>query len=148
MAKTLKIPYAKQMSQYCGPACLEMVLRYYGIDKKQEEIAREISPIPWFGYTVKELIDYMENQGFKVELTEKSNIEELIKNVDKGIPTIIVQRLNAQTKQPHYRIVTGYTDKHITLHDPELFDATDIPKSLVNHLWDINGNKAAVTIRR
>ncbi|MFH1332793.1 MAG: C39 family peptidase [archaeon] len=148
MEKTLKVPYIKQWPYYCGPACLEMVLRYHGIEKTQDEIGREISPVPYFGYTTSQLKEYAEKQGFQATLTKHSNITELIKNIDAEIPTIILQWLNIEKKQPHFRVAIGHKENKITVRDPELSPEILLPESLLNYFWDINGKKIALAIQK
>ena len=148
MNKKLDVPYVKQISNYGGPACLEMVLKYHGLDKTQFEIGSEISPIPYFGYTVGDIANYAKNHGFCVDINEHSSIDRLIRNIDQGLPTIILQKLTIQNNQPHFRVAIGYHNRRISIHDPELFDDVSLPETSFNYIWDLNGRNIAITLKK
>lgn len=46
----LRVPYRTQLADgYCLPACVEMVLAYWGLKVSQEKIARQLKTIPGVG---------------------------------------------------------------------------------------------------
>lgn len=40
---------------YCGPACLKMVMEYYGVDKSEEEVAEKCGRDPDLGTDAESL---------------------------------------------------------------------------------------------
>lgn len=60
--KTLSVPIKKQEKEwYCGPASVQMVLAYHGINKTQSHIAGQIGTIP-AGSDIPPMTTYLNNQ--------------------------------------------------------------------------------------
>jgi len=41
-AQVLNVPFTKQQSDYCGPAALSSIFKYYGLDIPQKEIGEKV----------------------------------------------------------------------------------------------------------
>ncbi len=150
MAKTLRIPYVRQRMYYCGPACLEMALRFYDINKNQSEIANAINTMPYFGYTIDELMEYTNSLGLQAELKERSTIGYLVNNVNHDIPTLVLQWQTIDQNERHYRTVIGYEPRKIIFHDPdpEFGDSLYLSNALFEELWTVSKNRISLAIKK
>jgi len=143
LAHFINVPFHYQeIDYYCGPACLEMVFDYYGEDISQFEIAdvaRTIGepeystytdelrraahfsnistsmgdemPENITGYTLRKL-GYAAFEAHDMDLTQLKNF------VDQDRPLILLMWYREGSPYGHYRVVTGYNETHVFLHDP------------------------------
>jgi len=138
------VPFHYQdIDYYCGPACLEMVFDYYGEDINQFEIAdvaRTIGEPFWStypdelrraahfsnistskgaeipdenitGYTLRKL-------GYATFETHDMDLTQLKSYIDQDKPLILLMFYRIGSPYGHYRVVTGYNETHVFLHDP------------------------------
>jgi uncharacterized protein YvpB len=144
VAHFISVPfYYQDTDYYCGPACLAMVFDYYGENISQSEIAdvaRTIGEPVWStfsdelrraahfsnistskgeeipdenitGYTLRKLgYAAFENQGM--------NLAQVKSYMDQDKPLILLMYYSEAHVSTHYRVVTGYNETHIFLHDP------------------------------
>jgi len=141
---SINVPFHYQdVDYYCGPACLEMVFDYYGEDINQSEIADvartigepvystftdelrraahfsnistsmgdEIPDCNITGYTLRSL-GYVAFEAHGMDLTQLKNY------IRQDKPLILLMWYSGLHKSTHYRVVTGYNETHVFLHDP------------------------------
>ena len=108
----------KQKKMMCGPASLEIVLRYYGEDKNQIELKKMLGSNILTGTTNKKMIEISRNLGFKSQFKFNSSIGEIEKLILKKIPPIIGWFTPEGTS--HYSVVQGIDKNYIFIVDPEL----------------------------
>lgn len=116
------IPGFKQSPFYCGPACLKMILHYYGREVSEEEIAQVAKPTFESGTSVENLLLAAEAFGLVGEWHEEGTIEELRTYAEKDIPVIVEWFSSGEGPEPgepHYSIIVGVSDTHIFILDPE-----------------------------
>ena len=60
-------PYEQKSKGYCGPACLKMVLEYYGIVKDEEELAELAECTPQYGVSGEAItfLGYQDHDAFR-----------------------------------------------------------------------------------
>ncbi|MDI6691648.1 MAG: C39 family peptidase [Candidatus Bathyarchaeota archaeon] len=172
VAHYIDVPFHYQDTDYyCGPACLEMVFDYYGEDINQSEIAdvartigepvystftdelrraahfsniststgAEIPDHNISGYTLRDL-GYAAFEAYNMDLTQLQNY------VDQNKPLILLMWYSEAHVYGHYRVVTGYNETHIFLHDPwALSGKYGGPNIVLNYtlfsdLWSYSGN--------
>jgi len=167
----ISVPFHYQINNYyCGPATLEMIFDYYGEDISQTEIADVARTFPYItgrdelrraahfsnlstslgdemlgnitGYSARK-IGYaaFEQWGLAID-----NLKTLI---NMGDPTIVLMWWTPSKDYGHYRVVIGYNETHITMHDPWNKDAwggtyggpnlTMIYSAFLD-LWEYSGN--------
>jgi parallel beta-helix repeat protein len=136
----LPVPFHYQVKDYyCGPAALEMIFDYYGEDISQVEIADvartyadttysdELRRAAHFSNLSTSLGDEMvENitgystRKFGYAAFEQSGlaIDDLKNSIDGGEPLIVLMWWTSAKIYGHYRVVVGYNDTHIIMHDP------------------------------
>jgi ABC-type bacteriocin/lantibiotic exporter with double-glycine peptidase domain len=112
----LKLKPYKQSRGYCGPACLKIVLGYYGIIKSEKELAKMTKTSCAKGCEEKNIVSAAKKLGFKAYVKQKSSIAELRRLVKKGIP-VIVDWFSPE-EAGHYSVVVGFEKDKIILADP------------------------------
>jgi ABC-type bacteriocin/lantibiotic exporter with double-glycine peptidase domain len=143
----LDVPFRPQPPDHCGTACLEMVLRYHGVEVDFEQLRNEVH-VPALGGTIPDLIaDYAVNKGLQACVT-RGDLTNLRDWLDERAPPIVLFG-PFQTGQTngHFVVVTGITDdtSGIRLHSgnkPDTWlDAGEFMKR-----WDA-GRNTVILIR-
>ena len=141
VAHFITVPFHYQDTYYyCGPASLEMVFDYYGEDINQSEIAdvarthpnetitdelrraahfsnistsggAEIPDKNITGYTLRKL-------GYAGFENQDMNLTQLKSYIDEDKPLILLMWYSGFHASTHYRVVTGYNETHVFVHDP------------------------------
>ncbi len=121
-------PFQETLHQgMCGPACLKMVLDYWGIHRTEKEIA-DLRQIPSDTNTSDEEIKKIaESFGMKVEIKSQSGFEDIFYWIDKKVPVIVdwftrgrSDYSDSEVADGHYSVVVGLDDSFIYLQDPEI----------------------------
>jgi tetratricopeptide (TPR) repeat protein len=114
-----------QKSNYCVPASLEMILRYYGINITQDEIASHI--FDFTGSKLSTTVDYLENNGYECRyfIGKKELYQELLK---KKIPILLSVDFEHSS---HVQVMTGYDSVFDFYHiqEPNLLDTMYVSAS-------------------
>ena len=106
---------------YCGPACLAMVLNYW--DGKgsfsQQKITDDIFDSENQATYNSEMVLYPRTQGF-ASYSFQGDLRILKEVVAKGIPVIVLTKPIKQIPKGHYRVVIGFDDgrEQVIFHDP------------------------------
>jgi len=139
-AAYVAVPFHYQLKDYyCGPAALEMVFDYYGNDINQIEIA-DVARTSLGATYSDELIraahfsNLSTSQGDEMfdNITGYSarkvgyaafermglTIDYLKDLINKEEPIIVLMHYSSAEVYSHYRVVVGYNDTHILMHDP------------------------------
>ena len=129
----------KQKKRMCGPASLEIVLRYYGKNKNQNELKKMLGSSILMGTTNSSMIEISKKLGFKVQFKTNSSIEEIRKLISNKIPPII--GWITPRGGSHYSVVQGIDKKYIFIVDPELnkvrkFKIEDFSKRWLDVNWE------------
>jgi len=114
MAK-IKIKPIKQSRGYCGPACLKMILDYYGIKLSQNKIAKLTKTSRIYGCREKNIVKLAKKLGFKAIVKANSNINELRKLTNKGIP--VIAAWTSPEEGSHYSVISGFQGRKILIAD-------------------------------
>lgn len=113
---TLDVPFVKQRSEFCGPAALSSVLRYYGINITQEKIAEKVHIPKLKGALITDLQNYAKRKGFKTQLST-GDIENIKKYIKRKIPVILLVDYGFWViSKPHYIVVIGYNEEGVIAH--------------------------------
>jgi ABC-type bacteriocin/lantibiotic exporter with double-glycine peptidase domain len=113
----LSVKPFRQRTGYCGPASLKMVLRYYGEDRSEEELARLTNCSEERGVEAEQLTKVAKEFGFQAEIVDNAEIDTIREFViDKKIP-IIVDWFSED--DGHYSVVTDIDQENIYIQDPE-----------------------------
>lgn len=144
MTKLLDVkPFQETLNMsYCGPAALKMVLDFYGIEKTEKELADLCNHSLELGIDDKSIKKTAESFGFKVEVTNFSEFEDIQNWLDRGIPIIVDWFTTGRRDYPedsvavgHYSVVVGLNDEYIYLQDPEVGRMRKIKKEDFKSVW-------------
>ena len=141
----------RQSSGLCGPACLKIVLDYYGIKKSEKEVANLSGSTHTKGVGAEGLLKAAKALGLKAFYKDFSEIKDLKDYVlVKKIPVIVDW---FSTNDGHYSVVVGIDDENIYMQDPELGKLRTMDLETFKRVWfDYSGNflhsKDQIIIRR
>ena len=129
----------KQLNNYCGPACMAAVMRYYGKDFTQEAIGRAMYDSSSGATHGADMLFYARKQGFAA-YSWNSSISDVKRRIAAGFPIIVLQQNSLEDKSGHYRVLVGYDDAKSTFHaiDP-YYDRTKLSYSECETLWSKMG---------
>jgi ABC-type bacteriocin/lantibiotic exporter with double-glycine peptidase domain len=112
---SIKLNPFTQTPGFCGPACLKMILEYYGIFVSEEEIAKISFASKENGTSLNGIVKAAKHFGFKVFLKDESSLDDLKYFIIRQIPIIVDWFCE---DDGHYSIVTGINDNKILFIDP------------------------------
>ena len=114
----LAIPFFHQKTEFtCGPASLEMVMRFLGKRVSEEKIRREAGTAREHGTSHQGMIEAATKEGFYCYINEASSLHEAKHFLELHIP-VIVDYTEPSDDEGHYAVVTGFSDNAIILNDP------------------------------
>ncbi len=104
------VPYLRQERFFCGPACLGMVLGYYGVIIPQERLAEEFYRKKLSGSINLDLLVSARRHGFAAAM-HRGSAELLRDYLDRNIPVIALVRVSTDPDRFHYLVIIGYNDE-------------------------------------
>ena len=145
----LSVPSVQQVPERCGPAALEMVLRYYGADEAQAtEGASAYDPI-LRGSLITDLAAAARRAGFDAEVGTLT-LDSLVAELAAGVPPIVLyQNGRAPLTVPHFAVLTGWDPRRevFTLNEgkavPRVMARADLARR-----WRTAGSLALLIRRR
>jgi|GEM_PF-3872996 Flp pilus assembly protein TadD len=138
-AVRLEIPYVRGAKEFCGPASIAMVLRYWGEEVDQIEIGKEVGISPGKGMDNGLALLYFKKRGRYIAYSKKGDVEFLKEKISMGIPVIVAQMMGRGRNIPHARVVSGFgrsmgVDVFIT-EDPGIKKGYMIPVDEFLEIW-------------
>ncbi len=129
-----KIIYRHQQNDwYCGPACLQMVLSYFGIRKSQDALARMAKTSKRSGTTRKNLLLAVRRFGLAAFQKEKMTLWDLRHIIADHMIMINYPELSEDID--HYAVVDRLTAKSIRFFDPWNGEKYAIPLGTFARRW-------------
>lgn len=127
---------------YCGPACLKMVLAYFGIEKTEEEVATLCNRDSVLGTNAMAIKHAAETYGMQVEVQNGANFEDIRSWLAKKIPIIVnwftrgrSDYSDSTVPDGHYSVVVGLDESRIYLQDPEIGELRTINRDDFLRVW-------------
>lgn len=148
----IQVPLCCQETKYtCGVACVQSFLKCYGMDYRQDVLARELNTKPILGTDFQAIIRFMEKRGFEAYFVEGLKVRDIVSYINNGITPLLI--LQAWPDDPvsyetdwadnHYVIACGYSEDRIYFMDPyTLANYAYIPNKELPERWhavDENG---------
>lgn len=122
MSRILSIPHKVQLADgYCLPACAQMVLAYWGEERDQKKLARQLQTIDGAGTPGSRLTRLAER---RIEVIYRSGeLTDLQQAITQAIPPIALVRTAdllywGDLDFAHAVVVVGIDQKSVLLHDP------------------------------
>lgn len=98
----LEVPHFKQQHPHtCLPACVQMVLAYWGKTHNEEELAQAFATVPVWGTRPENVVAGLEKLGYHALWFQGATFERLLELLDHGWPIIVFVRA---VDLPHGRI--------------------------------------------
>ena len=115
----LEVPYVRQAENYCGPAVLAMLLRYWTHPADHHELAGRFKPFPKQGLSGLELKNLAAAEGFQA-YSFAGDAPEMLEHLRQGRPLITVIDPSILTTNNHYVVLVGWDEsrREWILHDP------------------------------
>lgn len=108
------VPYVRQERLLCGPACLGMVLGYYGVTIPQERLADELYRKELSGTLNLDLLVAARRHGFDAGM-HRGSLELVRDYLRREVPVIALVRVSQKPERYHYLVIFGYDDEKETL---------------------------------
>ena len=147
--RALDVPLIRQAQEHCGPAALEMVLRFYGADSTaHREAERAYDPV-LHGALITDLAAAARRAGFEAGIATLGD-SALVALIEQGVPPIVLyQNGRSPVTVPHYAVVVGWNgaSETFTLHDGSA-NARTMKRAEMAGRWRTAGNQALVVRRR
>ncbi len=131
----IDLPTGRQTFDFdCGAKALQLVMAYYGIDVREDELLEELKP-DGDGVPVQNMISVAEKKGFQVVAKCGFSLGEIKQFVDEKRPVIVLVQAWAEkymtlddwredNEDGHYAILIGYQGNIIVFEDPASFRKT------------------------
>jgi len=140
---------ARQSTEYtCGPAALQAVLRYWGKDVAEEEIATLAGTTSEVGTFPEDLARSARALGFKAEVREGLTLDEVATFTAAGHPMIALAQVWLSAKSlggrsveeewdsGHYIVVLGVDRDYVYFQDPYvLMSKAFMPRKVFEAHW-------------
>lgn len=150
----LFVPHVRQIEDgYCLPACVEMVLAFYGIHRPQAQIAKQLDIIEGAGIPAPRILRLASRQLQIVR--QQGEVSDLIALLNESIPPIMEVSTAQLThwhgeESQHVVLLTaiqGDIDGTATINDPAFDAPMNLPMNELILAWLDRDNYFA-TIRR
>lgn len=144
MKKMLKIkPFQETLNAgMCGPASLKIVLKYYGIEASEKELAKFTGASLDLGTDDKGIVKAAKHFGLKAKIKNGSSFKDIEKYLDEEVPVIVdwftrgrQDYSDSFVADGHYSVVCGLDDKYIYLQDPEIGKIRKLEKEDFLTVW-------------
>ncbi|HLQ33655.1 MAG TPA: C39 family peptidase [Chloroflexota bacterium] len=122
----------------CAPVTAEMVLSYYGISKRQTEIAPVLRPHPKnFSVRMDQIAAYLEQFGLEGQPLIGGSVAQLKALVSNNVPVVVEDQLSLQDDYGHFRVVRGFDDAAgVVIFGDSYFGPTNrLTYGLYQELW-------------
>lgn len=142
-------PFA-QSPDFCGPACLKMVLEFYGVKKSEAELVKLSGADRLHGATGEELVEAAKKLGFIAELRDNCELDDIRHYLEQGTPVIVDWFSH---DDGHYSVVVDMDEENIFLQDPEVGSLKALDHVTFKRVWfdfepDFLTNPSQIIIRR
>lgn len=136
-------PSVTQLRNHCGPASVELCMRYFGTSAEQVAVAREIKH-PDGGTPVHRMRRYMDAAGFHTRRIE-ADLARLMAILDGGIPVILEEDYSTTR---HVAVAIGYDERRqiLEVQDPMTHEVRETRFSELPKLREFSNHGALVAV--
>ncbi|MBV8087012.1 MAG: C39 family peptidase, partial [Chloroflexi bacterium] len=122
----------------CAPVTAEMVLSFYGINKRQTEIATVLKPNSKnLDLRIDQIQTYVQQFGLDAQPYVGGTFAQVKALVSNGIPVVTEDQLSLQDDYGHFRVARGFDDSAgvIIFGDSYYGPTNRISYALYDELW-------------
>ncbi len=140
-------PFRQEHAHTCLPACVRIVLDYWGHESSEGELARACGSIPFLGTSPTDAVEGLEELGYRAIWFENATLERLIDLLEEEWPVIVFLRA---TDLPHGRaglhavVVSGLEGGQVMCVDPAIGQELHLTISNFVQAWSALGNQGMV----
>lgn len=117
MFSTLPVPYYQQLRNgYCLPACVQMVLAYWGLARSQPELAKQLQTIEDAG-TPASRVKNLATNNLQVTYSD-GELDALRVALEQNIPPIVFVNTG---ELPYWSIATAHAVVVVGIHNQTVF---------------------------
>jgi len=154
------VPHVRQQPDFCGEACIAMVLQKLGHTTTQDHIFNlsGVDPALGRGCTTRDMETVLKRIGIKVgkvwnmidpkraSTQVEDRFNDLLADLHKGIPSIVCMRYSDRPNtSEHFRLILGYDAKQdeVIYHEPAEVKGAyrRMKRSLFIKLWPLKYKK-------
>lgn len=128
-AEILQVPHLRQQRDWsCGPACVRMVLRYFGEDVSESDLIEALSASDRDGTSPERIMQHLRARGLAVRQRRKADIRWLQLQASARTPVLVACQDWAHKPgrtdyahswdNGHYAVVVAASPETVTLCDP------------------------------
>ncbi len=134
-------PFKQSDDSLCGPACVKMILNFYGIQAEEGEIAKRCNHTYELGTNDYNMRDALESYGLCVSILNESSLETIKWWLDRNIPVIVdwfsggFEPLESDLPNGHSSIAIDLDNEYIYLLDPEFGGIRKIAREDFMRCW-------------
>lgn len=134
-------PFVQSDDSRCGPACVKMVMNYYGVLATEDEICNRVGHTYEKGCTNLGIKNGLESYGFSVTIKNKATLDDIRQCIAKKIPPLVdwfsggIDPSLSDVPNGHSSVVVGIDDAKIYLLDPENGKIRDILHNDFMRVW-------------
>jgi ATP-binding cassette subfamily B protein len=144
----LEVPFFRQQeANTCGPACLRMVLGYYGVQASEHEVARDCGTTI-IGTDRRGLVVAAIHRGLAARSEDRVTCDDLEDYVKRRAPVIAVvdpDKLYGRLPNfPHSVVLVGIDADTVAYHDPARGPNLAVSRSHFAQAWDALRRKAVI----
>jgi len=132
MEKLLPVKPFRQRPGYCGPACLKMVLGYFGEHTTEGRLVRLSGCTRSSGVGARGLLKAAAKLGFKGKVRDNCELADIRRYIKRRVPPI-VDWFDADGG--HYCVVIGIDRENIYFMDPSLGHRRAMKLRTFKRLW-------------
>ena len=125
----LAVPHLRQQTDWtCGPACVAMLLGYYGRNQGEMALADRLGADPENGVDPQPIVSYFRSEGYRTKTRFGMSLEDVSQCLAKGWPVMVAYQdwahrpsaTNYHTcwDNGHYAIIAALEPDRLWLVDP------------------------------
>ncbi len=133
----IDFPSGRQTFEFdCGPKALQLILAYYGVDVREDELIARLGTNNHSGTSPRNMVSVAHSYGFEVVTHTNCPVNLLKRYVDNQTPVVVLVQAwvdrymslsdwRQTNEHGHYVIVIGYDKGVVLFEDP----------ATISHTW-------------
>jgi predicted double-glycine peptidase len=140
----INVPKHKQGNDsLCGPACVRIVMEFYGLKASEKQIAKRCNHTYELGCTTEDMKKAAESYGFTAIIKNNATFNDIRSWLNKGVPVIVdwftgssgLKLSKSEVPNGHSSIIVGIDKNEVTMYDTEIGDYRRLKKEDFMRVW-------------